>query len=397
MTKNILFLDFRPELTPSILTMIHSTRGEWQAYLPRNGQEGSDWIGRLAMDVIVAEINVPDMIGINLLSKAQKADPQAVKIAISDQKNIIEHLRTTGLAQQFLGKSFNVPSLKASIERALTLRDLLRQNMLQRLIPQVRSLPSLPHMYLQIADELNKPFPSAERVGQIISQDISMTAKVLQLVNSAYFGLPYQVSSPTQATVLLGLEAIRDLVLTIKVFSNFDQLKLRHLGLTQLWDHSIAVGATARKIARTVIRDKVAVENAFIAGMLHDIGKLVLADNLPMKYHSAREMAISKGIEQCIAEQEIFGATHAQVGAYLLWLWNLPDEVVVASAYHHEPSLHVDTKPTPMVAVHIADVLVHELADGNSKRAPSQSFDEACLIKLGLLERMNELRDLAHA
>jgi HD-like signal output (HDOD) protein len=315
-----------------------------------------------------------------------------VKIALSDQKNIIDQLRAAGLAQQFLPRSFEMKSLQESIARAITLRDLLNQNMLQRIIPQVRSLPSLPNLYLQIADELNKPMPSPERVGQIISQDISMTAKVLQLVNSAHFGLPYQVANPTQATVLLGLEAIRDLVLVIKVFSNFDQLKLRHLGLTQLWNHSIAVGAYARQIARSLLKDKRAVEYSFVSGLLHDIGKLVLADNLPMKYHSAMEMAARQHLQLCDAEQETFGTTHAQVGAYLMWLWNLPDPVVVASAYHHAPSTHPEKTLTPMIAVHLANVFVHDASGGGNKRWLDPSLDRKCLAELSLLEQVEELQ-----
>lgn len=392
--KTVFFVGINPSLIPAIQHLTRSSGNSWQSYFPGNTSEALEWISRVKLDVVLVEINFPDAGSIQLLNYLQKNCPQVVKIAVCDQKNILDHLRTSGLAQQFLNKSFDIPMLKTSIERAFTLRDLLSQNMLQRLIPQVRSLPSLPTLYLQIADELNKPLPSAEKVGQIISQDISMTAKVLQLVNSASFGLPYQVVNPTQATVLLGLEAIRDLVLTIKVFSNFDQIKLRHLGFTQLWNHSIAVGAASRLIARELVKDKLVMEYAFVAGLLHDLGKLVLADNLPMKYHSALEIAANKQIQLRDAELEVFGTTHAQVGAYLMWLWNLPDAVVVASAYHHTPSEHPEKSISPLPVVHMANVFVHETIHGGTRRWKSPMLDQNCLQLFGLADRVDDLRQV---
>jgi HD-like signal output (HDOD) protein len=273
------------------------------------------------------------------------------------------------------------------------LSDLLQHNMLQHLISQVQILPSLPSLYLQIAEELNGPNPSADRVGQIISQDISMSAKVLQIVNSAYFGLPHPVANPSQATALLGLEAIRDLVLGIKVFSSFDQLKIRHLGLTRLWHHSVLVGAFSKSISLKLMANKDATSYGFVAGLLHDIGKLVLAENLPMKYYSAMTLAAQKKIELYEAEERIFGATHAQVGAYLLWLWNLPTPVIAATAYHHTPAEQDIHELSPVTAVHLANAFQDEMTAGLHKWAPTK-IDEAYLEGLGISVEVEPLRQM---
>lgn len=379
----------------SVQEMIHSMRGEWAVYCTTSPVEALELTNRIPVDVVVVDIQLPDRTGIDFLSRIQKTSSHVVKIAITDQRNVTEHLRTSGLAQQFLGKIYDKDSLKSSILRALTLGDLLRHNMLQHLISQVQTLPSLPNMYLQIADELNDPNPSAERVGQIISQDLSMSAKVLQIVNSAHFGLPYPVANPGQATTLLGLEAIRDLILSIKVFSSFDQLKIRHLGLTRLWHHSVLVGVMSKTIAKTISSDKKTNNYAFVAGLLHDIGKLVLAENLPMKYHSAMGMAAQKKIELIEAEEEVFGATHAQVGAYLLWLWNLPEPVIHATAYHHTPLEYTNRIFSPVTTVHLANAFNYEISTHSIKWSRPVVNEEYARL-LGISKNLDNLRQLCN-
>ena len=390
--KSILFLSISPEKLRPISTMLEKMHGKWTGLFPANEAEALNWLSKYQIQVVVVEIQFPlNRNGIDFLALLQKNNVRVAKIAITDQKSIIEHMRSSGLAQQFLAHGEDSEAVKATIQRAITLGDLLQHNMLQRLISQVHLLPSLPSLYLQIAEELNSANPTAERVGQIISQDISMSAKVLQIVNSAYFGLPYSVASPAQATTLLGLEAIRDLVLSIKVFSNFDQLKIRHLGLTCLWHHSVLVGAFSKSITLNLLSNKDTTSYSFVAGLLHDIGKLVLAENLPMKYHSAMTLAAQKKIELYEAEEQIFGATHAQVGAYLLWLWNLPTPVITATAYHHTPLENDDLEISPVTTVHLANAFQHELSSGTNKMASSK-VDSAYMDKLSLSAKTDDLR-----
>lgn len=275
--KKILFLDIDPKKTRDLQVMAINNRGEWKVSFQNTPKDAQRLLETEAVDVIVSEIHTPDLAGVDLLSQAHRKYPHIAKIAISDQKKILNHLSSAGLAQQFLLKPYSMKDLETSILRAFTLSDLLVNNMLQRLISQVRSLPSLPTVYLRIADEFNSPDPSADKVGSIIAEDMSMSAKVLQLVNSAYFGLSQQVASPTQATALLGLQTIRDLVLSIEVFSQFDHIKIRYLGLNLLWYHSVRVGTFSRIIADSVSRDSKTKEYAFAAGLLHDLGMLVLA------------------------------------------------------------------------------------------------------------------------
>jgi putative nucleotidyltransferase with HDIG domain len=203
----------------------------------------------------------------------------------------------------------------------------------------MRSVPSLPSIYLEILDALKDPDCSLPRIGSIISRDAGMTAKILQLANSAFFGLTRQVSTPSDAIFHLGLETVQALALGVGVFSSFHSAPLRKLGLEGLWEHSVATGALAKKVARRQTRDSAMIDAALTGGLLHDLGKLVLAAGVAAEYGEALERARHDGVPECEAEKDRFGATHAEVGAYLTSLWALPHALVEALAYHHYPAI----------------------------------------------------------
>jgi HD-like signal output (HDOD) protein len=147
----------------------------------------------------------------------------------------------------------------------------------------MQTLPSLPRLYTQIMKAVRSPEVSINSIGEIISQDVGMTARLLQLVNSAFFGLRQRVSSPSAAVTLLGLDTVKALVLTAEVFSQFDELSLWRTSLGHLWTHSLTVGRYARQIAQKENQERQLANEAFMAGLLHDCGKLVLAASDPKK------------------------------------------------------------------------------------------------------------------
>jgi putative nucleotidyltransferase with HDIG domain len=236
-------------------------------------------------------------------------------------------------------------------------------------------------------NEMQSPNSSTEKVGKIVSRDIAMTTKVLQLVNSAFFGLREYVSDPVQATSLLGMEVIRELVLSIHLFSEISQYKLEQLGLSSLWDHSLNVGNYARMVAVNGGLPRKSADQAFLAGLLHDVGKLVLAENMPERYYKGYWIGIQQGIELYQAEEKVFGANHAQLGAYLLALWGLPDWVVAATAYHHKPEVKVDDGFSPVTAVHVANVFDHE-ANPHKIKGGIPEINLDYLEQLGLKDRL---------
>ena len=224
----------------------------------------------------------------------------------------------------------------------------------------------------------------------MISSDMGMAAKVLQLVNSAFFGLSRQVSSLSQAVNLLGLETIKALVLSAHVFSQFESARLPTHLASHLWNHSLTTGAYARAIARLEDSNQHISDHAFMAGMLHDVGKLVLAINLFDRYSEALGLSQREGVPLVAAELKTLGVTHAEVGAYLLGLWGLPDPIVEAVAFHHYPAECPAECFIPLTAVHVADILEHDLhPDGTDFVS---MVDAGYLNRLGLSKRLDAWR-----
>ena len=202
-----------------------------------------------------------------------------------------------------------------------------------------------------------------ERVAEIVARDIGMTTKILQLVNSAFFGLPRGISNAQEAVMYLGLTTVRALVLSIQVFSQFTRSPLPGFSIDALAQHCWMTGSFARRIAQGEHSAAKIDDQCFLAGLLHDVGQLILACGLPADYARVLEESSLGKRSASEAEQEYFGATHAELGAYLLGIWGLPNPVIEAVALHHRVEEVGFEKFSPVVAVHAADLIAHEMAN----------------------------------
>lgn len=391
--KKILFVDDEPNVLEGLQRMLRPLRHEWEMTFVSSGYEAIQILDRERFHVIVSDMRMPGMNGAQLLSEVMKTQPQVVRIILSGQSDQEAVLRSVGPAHQFLSKPCDADLLKTTIARACTLRDLLANGPLQKLISRMETLPSLPALYAQVLEAVQAPDASVRAVGEIIACDVGMTAKILQLVNSAFFGLPRRVSDPTQAVSLIGLDTVQSLVLSVHVFSQWDQQKLPSVFLEALWRHSLTVGKFAKKIASTQYRDRRLLDDAFTAGLLHDAGKLALVANLGPAYRETLAMAVKEQIPLAEAEREMLGATHAEVGAYLLGLWGLPDSIVEALAYHHSPAYSRREEFSALTAVHVANCLEHE-ARLENRASPASVVDQTYLTRLGLEDQMPVWRQL---
>jgi len=389
--KSILFVDDEPNVLDGLRRMLRPMRAEWDMSFARSGHEALEVLAAKRFDVIVSDMRMPGMDGAELLTEVRRRYPNVVRIALSghSQKEMI--LRSVGPTHQYLAKPCDAQTLKDTITRACALRDLLADEALQGLVSQLTTLPSLPDLYIEIVEELQREDASIQKVGRIISKDVGMTAKVLQLVNSAFFGLRRHVSDPSQAVCLLGLETIKALVLSIHVFSKLEQANVAGFSLQRLWEHSMVTGTLAKRIAAEQDSDEKTADHALMAGLLHDAGKLVLAANLPEQYGKVLALAEMKAVSQGEAEKEVFGTTHAEVGAYLLGLWGLPGPIVEAIAFHHRPTESLANSFAPLTAVHVANALEHaQQNDGQADR-----LDGEYLSVVGLADQLPAWREMA--
>jgi HD-like signal output (HDOD) protein len=389
--KVLLFVDDESRVLQGLQRQLRNMRNEWDMNFADGGRKALEFMDARPVDVLVSDMMMPEMDGAELLTEVSKRHPNTVRIVLSGHAEREAVLRLVGPAHQYLSKPCDAEELRAAVARAFALRDLLSNDRLKQLATRIKSLPTIPALYQQLTNELRKEDASMEQIGEIISRDIGMTAKILQLVNSAFFGLPQPISSPAEAVMYLGLSTVRALVLSLQVFSQFKNPKLAGFSLDALANHSWKTAVLARRIARAESRDTKMMDQCFLAGLMHGIGRIILADGLPEQYSKVWEEARQKHLPLWEVEKAEFGASHADVGAYLLGLWGLPNPIVEAVVFQHSPSLCVVTEFSPLAAVHVASVFAHE-KDGAT--AESVHIDEDYLTKLGLKDRIVEWREI---
>ena len=334
-------------------------------------------------------MRMPGMDGATLLGLVQEHYPQVIRIMLSGQADRDSVLRTVVTVHQFLTKPTTPETLKEVLTRACALQDLLADAQLKALISRLGSLPSLPALYAELQRRLQDPDCALNDVARIIEQDLGMCAKVLQLVNSSFFGLPRTIDSPARAVSLLGLDLVRALVLSAGVFTELRPVGRQVLRVEELQAHSLDVARCARLIATAESGHKEVADNACIAGMVHDAGKLLLAASLPGEYADVLGLAREQGQACWQAERQVLAADHGLVGGYLLGLWGLPGPVVEAVTLHHR--LEDDPEPSfsPALAVHAADALCHQLRPGTDGLARPE-LNTALLERAGLLDRVDQ-------
>lgn len=378
--KRILFVDDEPKVLDALKRMLYPYRNEWETVFTPNGEQALQELADTHVDVLVADIRMPVMNGVELLTKVRDAYPEVVRIVLSGQADKEMTFSAATLAHQYLAKPCDAQALRNTVERAVTLHVVLEQPALKQVISRIQSLPSIPSVYAQLMEALKKPDVSANEIGAIISQDLAMAAKIVQLANSSVFGLQRRIADPAEAVVYLGTEAIRSLALSVSVFSQFNVGQVRGFSLESLRDHGTAVGALARRIAKSMKLSKSEMDDAFLGGLLHEIGKLVLVANYPQEYEQAIMRSTREQIRIANAERQIFGATHAHVGAYLLWLWGLPPGVIETVTSQCRPLAALN--PGPVLAVHIADAMLTPV--------PENPVDAEALAAAGMSDRLPE-------
>ncbi len=391
--RRILFVDDEPNILQGLQRMLRPMRHEWDMTFTGSGQEALQILEESNCDIVVSDMRMPVMDGAQLLEEVQKLYPQTVRIILSGHSDRELTLKSVGVAHQFLAKPCDAEKLKGTVARACALREMLSDEGLERLVSRLQTLPSVPSLYTAVVEELQNPNSSLKQIGEIISRDVGMAAKILQLVNSAFFGLRNHVSSPAEAVSLLGLDTVKALVLSVQIFFQYSKAKLPCFSIDELWLHSLKVGSNSQSIAKRERPDREASDDALMAGLLHDSGKLVLAANLPEQFGKAISLATERRICLEAAEREVFGASHAEVGGYLLGLWGLPNPIVEAVALHHHPGKSLGQSFAPLTAVHAANVLDHEKTD-NPTHGVASSMDMEYLLSLKMEERISEWRKI---
>jgi len=394
MKPAVLFVDDEPKLLQGLRRNLRHMRDEWEMLFAESAEEALRSARIADLDAVVTDMRMPGMSGAVFLRHVMKRNPTAVRIVLSGQIDKENAYDLVGVGHQFLSKPCDSDALVETLRRALMLRDTLVDETLRTAVANLSSLPCPSEIYNQLVAELDKEEPSMGRIAQIVSTDLSLTATVLHIASFGFFGSNERVSNPMQAVARLGVERVKALVLTHGVVTEFDEDNLKDLGLEKLWQHSVHSACLAQEIAKDMGLDKRSVEHAFIAGLLHDIGTLILAANMPDAYRSVAAASPREDGVRLEAERAHMPMLHATIGAYLAALWGLPDSVVEAIAYHHEPSKGNTTEFSPLSAVHVAEGLTQAVHGSRSGETLIKIIDFDYLHALGVTDHLGKWAEM---
>jgi putative nucleotidyltransferase with HDIG domain len=332
----LLFVDDETNVLAALRRMLRNKRDDWDMVLVNSSQAALEAMEENRFDVIVSDIKMPGMDGAELLTRVKGAYSGTIRIALSGQVDLNEVIRSIRSVHQYISKPCTAEALIARIEGALQSKSVLTDPEMLKLVTEIDALPVIPKVFQDIRDELAKPEPSIDRIADSITQDVGLMAKILKLVNSPFFGLPTHIDSMHKAITMLGLETIKALILSTHLFTSYDGDALSGLNLNMLWEHCFRVANIARLIAECDKSDKNVIVNCRMAGLLHDVGKLILINYFPKRYAQVLDSARKNGGPVSRIEREVFGTSHAEMGAYLMGLWGMSPEVVHAIGYHHD-------------------------------------------------------------
>jgi putative nucleotidyltransferase with HDIG domain len=393
--KRILFVDDESRILEGLQRMLRPQRREWEMAFAAGGKAALTMLEASPFDVIVSDMRMPEIDGAALLEVVREKYPNILRIILSGYTELEASYRAVPVAHQFLLKPCDPDALRAAIERGTSLIAVLNSKMLAGLVGSLQELPSLPRTYARLRTALSEPETSIDQVAKIVEQDVAICAKVLQLVNSAFFGVTREISDIKTAVSYLGITILQNLVLSVEIFRTFRPPKaIPGFSIEEFHRHSQLTARIASEIGKTAAGKNAVV----VAGLLHDIGKLVIAERAPE--HLRR---VLEGVEQerkplFEIEEDLIGVSHAEVGAYLLSLWGLPSPVVEAVAHHHHPERVSHDKLDMLSAVYLANVLAEAHSGENNIPIDAQQAIHPVILAIpGVSEKLPQWQEMAEA
>jgi HD-like signal output (HDOD) protein/CheY-like chemotaxis protein len=348
---------------------------DWQVRLEHSTPAGIEAFHRWLPDAVVAGVRPPVVDGVDLLMHVRDESGETIRIAIGDPTLNDTTLRALKIAHRVVPETIPQTDFVESLRRALLLRDIVSPPQLRKLLGEMGSLPAIPHVYSELTRRLEDPSVSVVELAELVSEDVALAAQVLRMANSAYFGRDRSVSGLTDAAARLGTRLLRSLVLTAELYGGFALPRSYANRMVEFQRHSALVARIASSLEpRAAWKD-----DAFSAGLLHDVGKLVLMSRITERYEAIEEEAMESGRELHEVELQRLGAHHGTVGACLLGMWGLPSTILEAVHGHHGLSLEVQHTLNPARAVALADRLAHDVSD------PEDVRDQRAVLPIALL------------
>ena len=383
-SRRVLFVDDEVNVLQGIRRMLRRFRREWDMVFVDGAEPAIAAMRAAPFDVVVSDMRMPGMDGAQLQKLVQDEYPDSIRIILSGHSEAEAVMRSVSTCHQFLSKPCDPDDLRGAIARSFKMRERISDPVLLGVVGRMESLPALPRVYNELTVLLTDPEVEVSALAEVVEQDAGIAAKLLQLVNSSFFGVARNVDTIRDAISFLGINTIKTLVLSYELFEQVDPSKLASsYSLEGAQRHGHLVAAVAREIRG----GRGVGDRAFLSGLLHDLGKLVQALN-ELEAFDRLSAESGAGVER---ERQLMRASHDVIGAYLLGIWGMPYTVVEAVSGHHDVASHASGALDDVTAVHIADALVHEVEG----EAPANPLNAQHVEALGLTGSLPGWREFA--
>ena len=376
--RHILFVETEGDTLKRLMQALADEQQGWHIVRLADAEAALEMLSQRPFCVVMASFGGKHEECEEFLREVQRRAPAVIRFALLPDAPQADQSTDLEAAIQCFSATCSTAEIAAAIGRGIAVWQKCQGNVrLTNLLSNLRTIPTPPRLYFEIRDELNSPNGDARSIANIISRDPSISAKILKVANSGFYAVPRSVTDLRDAITYLGVDTVATLVLAAHVFN---RMPIPGINLDALWKHSLTVSALAQHVAIQEGGDRLTINTAGVAGLLHDIGELILLTNVPDIYYPIiRSFA---GDEDALLAREVehFGVTHAQFGSYVLSLWSLPDAVVEAVALHHDCSQHAGTDaPLTNRAVFAAERFLQEELSGRDETAAHDRELECCL------------------
>ena len=385
--KHILFVDDERNILQGLQDLLRKQRKQWDMSFVLGADAALEELARAPFDVVVTDMRMPGMDGAELLARVKEQYPSVARIVLSGYADRDAIVRALPVAHQYLSKPCSVETLRSTIERVWGLHALLADPRTRELVGKMDKIPSPPAIYWELTRAAANPDIGLADLGKIVEKDPAMSAKVLQLVNSSYFGVAQTVASVPKAVTYLGLELLKVLAISAHVFGAVTMAPVEGFSLEEVQNDSLIVA----QLTKRFLSNSKKADEVFSAAIVHDVGRIVLALGIRDRYAHVIHTANQTRRAVHLVEAEELGVTHGEVGAYLLGIWGLPLDVVETAAFHHTPSSLTEGSLELLAAFHTADALVEAAAHGLTE----ESIDIAFLERAGALRELPRWRSIA--
>ncbi len=398
MKRKILFI-LGPEKERKGVVQLMRELGLVYSIQPAAGAKGAiEAITHTHFDLVISPLNTGDARGTDLVATLRRRIPLLPTILYGDPLSRSELSNAQESSHLYISRPFDVVKILRDIQRIFRIGDIVENERLREAIATVKKLPSLPDLFLQLKEETHKENCSVRTITDIVARDSAITAQIMKFANSAMLGSRSRINSLGHAISYIGVEILKSLVLKEKLFASATGTVKAPFPMKEYSCHSGLCGKLSYIISMEESGERKVAEEALLAGVLHDIGKLVLLE-IPDFYKTRSNVMRDAGISSLDAEYRILGVSHAEAGAYLLSLWGFSDTVVESAAYHHRFVNISSTGFSVPLAIHIADSLILENLVEKNDYHPESFFNQELLLMFEMksgADRWQELFEKTH-